>query len=50
MDRFAASQQYAKRMDYTFKAAKTTAFIYCEAGAILDIHFSMKQPHDTQLS
>lgn len=49
MDRVAASQHYAKRTNYTFKAVKTTALIDCETGAILDIHCSMKQPHDTQI-
>jgi len=49
MDRVAASQHYAKRTNYTFKAVKTTALIDCKTGAILDIHCSMKQPHDTQI-
>lgn len=38
MDRIAASQHYAKRTNYTFRAVKTTALIDCETGAILDIH------------
>ena len=46
MDRVAASQHYAKRTNYTFEAVKTTALIDCKTGAILDIHCSMKQPHD----
>jgi len=50
MDRIAASQHYAKRTNYTFKAVKTTALIDCKTGAILDIHCSMKQPHDTQIA
>jgi IS5 family transposase len=50
MDRIAASQHYAKRTNYTFKAVKTTALIDCETGAILDIHCSMKQPHDSQIA
>ena len=49
MDRISASQHYAKRTNYTFKAVKTTALIDCKTGAILDIHCSMKQPHDTQI-
>ena len=49
MDRVAASQHYAKRTNYTFRAVKTTALIDCETGAILDIHCSMKQPHDSQV-
>jgi hypothetical protein len=48
MDRI-ASQHYAKRTNYTFKAVKTTALIDCKTGVILDIHCSMKQPHDTQI-
>jgi len=50
MDRIAASQHYAKRTNYTFKAVKTTALIDCKTGAILDIHCSMKQPHDSQIA
>ena len=44
-----ASQHYAKRTDYTFEAVKTTLLIDCGTSAILDIHCSMKQPHDTQV-
>jgi len=49
MDRIAASQHYAKRTNYTFRAVKATALIDCKTGAILDIHCSMKQPHDSQV-
>jgi hypothetical protein len=42
MDRIAASQHYAKRTNYTFKAVKTTALIDCSTSVILDIHCSMK--------
>jgi IS5 family transposase len=49
MDRVAASQHYAKRTNYTFKAVKTTVLIDCKTGAILDIHCSMKQPHDSRI-
>jgi IS5 family transposase len=38
MDRVAASQHYAKRTNYTFRAVKTTALIDCKTGAILNIH------------
>jgi IS5 family transposase len=48
MDRVAASQHYAKRTNYTFRAVKTTALVDCKTGTILDIHCSMKQPHDTR--
>jgi len=49
MDRVAASQHYAKRTNYTFRAVKTTALIDCKTGVILDIHCSMKQLHDSQV-
>jgi IS5 family transposase len=49
VDRVQASQHYAKRTDYTFEAVKTTLLIDCETSMILDIHCSMKQPHDTQV-
>jgi IS5 family transposase len=49
VDRVQASQRYAKRTDYTFEAVKTTLLIDCETSAILDIHCSTKQPHDTQV-
>jgi len=48
MDRVAASQHYVKRTNYRFKAVKTTALIDCDTDTILDIHCSMRQPHDTQ--
>jgi len=34
MDRVAASQHYAKRTNYTFRAVKTTVLIDCETGLI----------------
>lgn len=49
VDRVQASQHYAERTDYTFEAVKTTLLVDCETSAILDIHCSMKQPHDTQV-
>jgi len=48
-DRHSASRHYANRTDYTFRSVKTTAFIDCETSTVLDIHCSMKQPHDTQI-
>ena len=48
-DRVAASQHYANRTNYTFKSVKTTALVDCSTSKILDIHCSMKQPHDTQI-
>ena len=49
MDRIAASQHYAKRTNYTFRAVKTTVLVDCLTGVILDIHCSMTQPHDSQV-
>jgi len=49
MDRIAASQHYAKRTNYTFRAVKTTILVDCPTGVILDIHCSMTQPHDSQI-
>ena len=50
MDRIVAIQNYAKRTNYTFEAVKTTLLSDCKTGTILDIHCSMKQPHDTQIA
>jgi IS5 family transposase len=49
VDPVQASQHYAKRTNYTFEAVKTSVLVDCETSAILDIHCSMKQPHDTQV-
>ncbi len=49
VDRVQASQHYAKRTDYTIEAVKTSLLVDCETSAILDIHCSMKQPHDTRI-
>jgi len=49
VDRVQASQHYAKRTDYTFEAVKTSLLIDYETSAIIDIHCSMKQPHDTHV-
>jgi IS5 family transposase len=48
-DRRAASRRYARRTNYTFTAVKTTVLVDCETSTILDIHCSMKRPHDTQI-
>ncbi|QCS42278.1 IS5 family transposase [Natrinema versiforme] len=48
-DRHSASRHYANRTNYTFRSVKTTALVDCETGAVLDVHCSMKQPHDTQV-
>lgn len=48
-DRHSVSRHYASRTDYTFRSVKTTTLVDCETGAILDIHRSTKQPHDTQV-
>lgn len=49
MDRLAASQHYAKRTNYTFKAVKTTILVDSSNGVVLDIHYSMIQLHDSQV-
>lgn len=49
LDRIAASQRYAKRTNYTFRAVKTTILVDCSTGVILDRHCSMTQPHDSQV-
>jgi IS5 family transposase len=48
-DRRAASRRYARRTNYTFRAVKTTVLVDCSTSTILDIHCSMKRPHDTQI-
>ncbi|WP_440009106.1 IS5 family transposase [Halomicrococcus sp. SG-WS-1] len=48
-DRHSASRHYANRTNYTFKSVKTTALVDCETSTVLDIHCSMKQPHDTHV-
>lgn len=50
MDHIAASQTYAKRTTTTFKANETTVLIDCDTGAILDLHCSTIQPHDSQVA
>jgi IS5 family transposase len=49
VDRIQASQHYAQRTDYTFEAVKAMLLVDCETSTILDIHCSMKQPHDTRV-
>ena len=49
VDRIAASQHYANRTNYTFRAVKTTILVDCSTGVILDIHCSMTQPHDSRV-
>lgn len=47
--RHQASRHYVLRVGYNFDDIKTTALIDCASTAVLDLHFSMKQPHDTQI-
>ena len=47
--RHKASRHYVIRVGYNFDDIKTTALVDCDSTAILDIHCSMKQPHDTQI-
>jgi len=49
VDRIAASQHYANRTKYTFKAVKTTVLVKCSTGVVLDIHCSMTQLHESQV-
>lgn len=48
-DRRAVSRHYGNRVGYYFQAVKTTMLVDCETGVIIDVHCSMKQPHDTQI-
>ena len=47
--RRAVSRHYGKRIRYYFQAVKTTVLVDCSTNAIIDVHCSMKQPHDTQI-
>lgn len=47
-DWIAASHHYASRTNYSFRSVKTTVLVDCSTSQILNIHCSMKQPHDTQ--
>ncbi|MFB6130448.1 MAG: IS5 family transposase, partial [Salinigranum sp.] len=44
-----ASRHYVLRVGYNFDDIKTTALVDCDSTAILDVHCSMKQPHDTHV-
>ena len=44
-----ASRHYVIRVGYNFDDIKTTALVDCDSTATLDVHFSMRQPHDTQI-
>lgn len=48
-DRIPASRKYATRTNYMFKAMKITILVDCLSGAILDLHCSTKQPHNTKI-
>ena len=45
-----SSYNYAKRVEDTFESVKITPLVDCKTGAILDIHCSMNQPHDTHVA
>lgn len=49
MDRIAASQHYVKRTNYTLEVVKTMTLTDCKTDTILDIHCTMKQPHDSRI-
>lgn len=44
-----ASRHDVLRVGYNFDDIKTTALVDCASPALLDVHCSMKQPHDTQV-
>jgi IS5 family transposase len=48
-DRENASKHYCRPTNYRVQALKTTALIDTESQAILDVHFTTKKRHDTQL-
>jgi len=48
-ERRAVSRHYGNRVGYYFQRVKTTALVDCSTGVFIDIHCSMKQPHDTQI-
>jgi len=50
VDRIDASHHYANRTNYTFRAVKTTIIVDWSTGLIWDIHCSMTQPSDSQIS
>lgn len=47
--RCAISRQYGNRVGCYFQAVKTIALVECESNVIIDIHYSMKQPRDSQI-
>ncbi len=48
-DRYLASHHYTNRTDYTVRSVKMMALVDGETSTMLDIHCSMKQPHDTHV-
>jgi IS5 family transposase len=48
-DRVNASKHDCQRMNYRVQALKTTALVDTETRAILDIDYTTKKHHDTQL-
>lgn len=47
--RHQASRHYVLRVGHNFDDIKTTALDDCDTSVIIDIHYSMKQPYDTQV-
>lgn len=43
------SQHFAQRTNYIFGSLKKTALVDCSTSGSLDIHCSMKRPHDIQI-
>ena len=43
------NRPYGKRIRCYFQAVKTTTFVDYETNVIINVHRSMKQPHDSQI-
>jgi hypothetical protein len=48
-DRVAVSRRYATQPNYRFQSLKTTLFVYCSTGAIINVHCSTTKPHETKI-
>lgn len=47
--RRAVSRHYGKRIRYHFQAVKSTVLVDCSTNLIIDVHCTMKQPHDAKI-
>jgi len=48
-ERHQASSHYVSRTDYTFDKLKVTLLVDIESHAVLDIHYTTRKTHDTQI-